>query len=562
MRKALLGLAAAVALCFCGGAFAKGTHESTLLDCKGKQFLDWAGADFQCVETSRQTIGASGERYVMRTVRDKSLPQKYVNKYASDVTGTIEKALSVYYKSAPYELGHVTLLFRTPEQKTTTEIASASAISPFECGIEIHLGAIDVKNSSDLRERFRNTIAREFFHCVQYWSFPNQMKLFGKGADWWIEGSAQYMSQKIYARPSETARLAKSFNEKSAGLPLTDMTHEAYVFFAWLEQRGPRTLHDVLRDMPEGANAGAAAQQARLRSTIGDEKLQGFAADYVDGSIKGVNGEIIGGASTPYPADMNFNQSTDVPFLGNTAFTITRARISFSNGDYLLATKAKHTPVFRMRRAEDTLWGLLPDDVTTDCNQPGKYVLAAFNLGPDANDFTMTAYRTRACVECKIAKSELDKCLIGKWLINKDALQAMLDSQLDKTARDVAAIGEASAIFHEDGTTVFTFKGVEVTGHTRSKPGAQISVTADGADTGNWTAKSGQASICPLEGKVDFKSIVDLDGPKGPMTYSQKGFLQPSAFAYACDPHQLSLTLVGAKAADGSSLQWLLHRSK
>jgi hypothetical protein len=139
---------------------------------------------------------------------------------------------------------------------------------------------------------FQQTVAHELAHCHQWENFWDQALV--AHHDWWVEGSAEYLSNVIYPQADlEHTRwsYAKGINLNTT---LLDLSYGAYVFFQFHEEEiGREGIYRLFAGLP--TKGGKAEQEEGLRRFHGatDELYQDFLEALLDGTVRDTGGGFV-----------------------------------------------------------------------------------------------------------------------------------------------------------------------------------------------------------------------------------------------------------------------------
>jgi hypothetical protein len=555
----VFAIAALSAACFLLSAIAAAAPP--LADCKhpffGKQ---WAGSDkgFDCTEIASQSVQTSGGEIIIRAIRDKTTDPQIVAQQAQLSIEATAESFALYDKlGLGFKFQNVTLIMIDPvlamtipwRKKANEILADANGYTfATDCIVRVAVGNIENDSSDDVLLNYRNTLAHELMHCVQNWTWPEAAKLYGEGAEWWMEGTAEFFSQLVYETPGRSQLFGEQFGKSWANdKPLTAMEYENIVFFAWLWQQGPNAMLDFFATLATWKGAGP--QQDALRTAFSDETLTKFVRDYMDSKVALPSGSVVFKA---WPGQPYLVDGDDTISFERQAFQIERKSILLTNGVYNIIATGQLD--WSKRPIEGGEWTDIDPMETVDaCEKPVTLVVARLRIDKLPSAITLVRNPAKTCKPC-ITYAQRDKCLAGKWALDGQAVIDMLNGWRDEDKMTEAnfdsAAGKAFLVFQENGDMQIVFEDFRIGSSVTMDIDKGIGVSAaivtsiTGIDTAKWTTSGTDLAICPYQQNTEITVTVEVEN--GPSTFAkQAGVLQNAPFSYTCFGDTLALEYNG-----------------
>lgn len=269
--------------------------------------------------------------------------------------------------------------------------------------------AVTVSVDSELGMPYRQMVAHEQVHCLQFADFGNTPR----AANWFIEGGAEYFSHAIYPEGGNERDHLHAFLTGSLTSGLHTMSYQAWPWWQHLSNlSSPATVWDLHRRMA-GANAVEMLANEPGMAAI----FQSFTIDLTTVGLSTHGAPI---AAVPYGIAL-----ARVDSLGDRSHTVERfvaARLGISYADKHLFEQTDHTGsggLMQMVVAEERLdrsaWRGLPPEVRSSCEADVDYIMAATTIEPDPHvvEWSVDVADEYAC----------DPCLGGTWLVDNDSFR-------------------------------------------------------------------------------------------------------------------------------------------
>lgn len=535
----LLAAAAVAAAAFLFAPAAQA--DDIFTDCNGDKMRAATGApaSFSCVEMHRQQLTLGNFAPSIRTIRDAATDPGLLAGYDPQAEDAVVKAFQTWAASRG-TLGwrNVTVVLHSPQvQAPVKAFASADTDTMHhECVINVYLSEIEKAPAADLMPNFLFTMAHEAFHCVQKWNWPASAAFHETTSKWWVEGSADFMASTVFPNTATVALIYQAFDKNSESVPLTRMEYESGVFFTWLWSQGPDLVWGLFDGLPTGADAGdEQAQQASLRKTVGEDRFQAFAQDYIDGNIIDPHGKPLG-VHPEFTSTVVYSDSGDREFLTQ-PFTVMRRVVRFERGQYMTATKASKPPLYAVRRFESAGgWGPFPDEISPGCEGDETFVLASMPVENDRTQFTLSAINMSPCPKaCLVQADQIEQCLVGRWKVDPSMHMSLMTIYMTGEMRDLTLGGDIFVTFNKEGTNFVEFSNFFFAGiTTNTGKDIKIMVEANGTDQGIWSASGETLNWCPKAQGVEFTSTVTLPG-LAPVAQKFQGYMQNAQYQFTCD---------------------------
>ncbi|MCB1844991.1 MAG: hypothetical protein KDI09_18645 [Halioglobus sp.] len=401
-------------------------------------------------------------------------------------------------------------------------------------------------------EDFKQTLAHEAFHCIQSSRYWDQTKAGGNVPykDWWLEGTAEYFSNTVYPDVNREWRHSGMYNPDTS---LLAQSYEVNFFFQDLaNQAGNDTVLRLMASLPTAA--GADQQQNALAAFAGiQEFLHSFGRHYLEQSVHDSGVLLV--AVEPVKGELvNIDGTTTLSF-GVPAFTLQRRQLEFAPGQSYRIVVDEGGGSGRLSAHEvaaGASWSRLPDELTTECENPRSYELLATSalaqgateynveINVDAEPRTDCDKQMLTCTQ----SAEHDSCVIGTWIADQEFMTEQLRTLLRGRAAVAPVSGEERVAYLANGaasgTVGTTFQS---TAHLNTGD-TSITVATDSQQTSAWSTDNGMLYTCFASGDSSVSKEVIF--PRG----RESGTLRPGTargvvFPYVCSGNTLELTLPG-----------------
>ncbi|MEE9455244.1 MAG: hypothetical protein V3V13_12820 [Paracoccaceae bacterium] len=267
--------------------------------------------------------------------------------------------------------------------------------------------------------------AHEFFHCAQMFNFTAQYH--SAGAEWWVEGSAEWFASLTYPGTGKSDGVAAAFDASSPETPLTSMQDDNVVFFWWYSQHyGNDGVISLIRAMPTGGEA----QNDTLAGVLDDAAFLQFSKDYMDQKITQPGGRAI--ASSPFIGDYYEITEDEEVELSAERFVVFRTRLKFKCGVWNL-DESELIGRYEMQRQPGETWESMPPEVRSDSEGDFEYRLVDGATGPQGFRVTIDI-KKEPCSQCMAANYSDGPaaCLVGEWHLTSGGYGAQIQKTLER----------------------------------------------------------------------------------------------------------------------------------
>jgi hypothetical protein len=493
----------------------------------------------------------------LRVVQDAMAPEPEIVEWTTRVLEAGTTALKAYKSARPQViLNNVTFIVARDQVGST--VAAADRGLNDECLIVLLTRANSVATVAGRDQEVPSNVAHELVHCLQRWNAPAQMAVPQADREWWVEGSAEYLSNTVFPRPADVATRFGEFEDSTDAL--TRQSYGTLVFFAWYAQtRGPAAVFALWSKLP--TTPGESNQRAALLSEVKVDGLRLFAEGFVAGTIASPAGGLL-------PAPM----LTPMTFFGDATrmvsadgFSVLRGELVFQEGRYALATTSSSMPPPRFLL--DGAWTEAITVADSACIQNARIKFAGFPTG-SSQALSVTAKRVDASqpgLTCEpmmcVSLGKNDSCLSGAWQLDEDRTTANINAVIGDPNPTAGISGDITLTLEGAGAASITYSDYDLlVGTNRTEALLNINIT--GAMQGSWsTATDGSLRLCSTSNTVEIKTSAQVfDGKANPKT---EVMLKKEALAemtYACVGNMLTLRGKLPKSNDTAPLEWVFKR--
>ncbi len=506
-RKAIIAAASTLALSIVVLLGLTSPSAAQFSDCAAAGYLGGVdnrmdGVALDCVEEERFTIGMpAGDRDV-RIIRSADDRSAGLAAMAADIRSGIEAAAASLMTIGQGDTAAITVWISALASSGDAEAATLPlGRSDSECVMAMYEGADDAAY----------TTAHEFFHCVQFATVGDAA--FTSASTWWVEGSAEWFANFVYAGRGASDGDVGVFDAISFETPLTSMAQESVVFFFWLaENYGPSMVMDLIGAMP--ASGGEAGQQDALAGVLSADAFQQFGQDYLDQRITQPGGRSI--PSNPFPGDIYVWDESTEHTLQAARFVLARFQLELACGIWTIE-HSDEKGTWKVSR-DDGDWQQMPETVSGSGSDPVRYRVAAFGVEGEGFQATINASRS-ACSRCEAPPVDdtVAACLIGRWQLVSggygEQIQHMLEAAGVFEHIDYPDL-DAVLVINADGTFEYPGPPEDYNAVVETDRGAFTAAgTLAMASQGFWTVDGDQFQECGPAPRAHIN--LDLLGPAG-----------------------------------------------
>lgn len=530
------------------------------LDCKSPEFVTLVGGatPFDCVEMESHALATTGQPITIRLVRDSRTDPQQVQQYGPQAVAAAETALAAYASLRSFTFNDISIVLMNPaEPWPAHDLGYQSNAASGECVVRVFGGEHDTIQLGDALAAYNLTVAHEVFHCVQDWTWPAAKALYGKGAAWWVESSAEYFSQRVFPDANRMAFWSKAFNDAIAKTPLTEQPYAAFVFFAWADAVQPGRALAILDEMPKSGE-GEDRQRRALLNVVNGVEMQTFAQAWADGAIPLPGGGV---SVAPQPQESEtVDQEKDLQF-DRRPLAIQLKSVQVAKGEYVALEYGGGSVSATQRAATGGAWDSIPLKIAAEsCDDVLNLLMVRMPTTEDNTAMKLQFKLTKPCEKC-FASEVRDACVIGKWRLDNDTLMSFLNSSNPKNTRYTSVGGQAFMVFDKQGQAQLVIEGLDIQAVVEipGSPVSHITVQADGIDMGAWSADQGKLTYCAEGSGVEFTSKVAIEDIENEQKVT--GFMQNSDHSYIC-ANDLNLNYIGPLNLGEHAPRWRLERVK
>ncbi|NIR58529.1 MAG: hypothetical protein GWO02_02930 [Gammaproteobacteria bacterium] len=312
--------------------------------------------------------------------------------------------------------------------------------APDWCGLWVWRAGIDHWRTRGA-EKYQQFIAHEVFHCMQFWHFKDQAAqpgrdwpslAWGRIADWWVEGSAEYFGNVAYPCADDEYRaFVPDFHRLSPRRSILELAYENVVFFQYLgNEMGDAALMALFAALP---TVGDLSDQGRLLAAFRDmpDRFHAFGRAYLDREIAdSCPGRKVAGA--PHEGEELRVVKGEAHEIDAKRFQPLRRRLVFDGGDYTLAYDPEGDPAAAAVKEGDAAWRDPPAHVDSGCEEKRRKLLVTFAVG-EPEEHTYTIEETSETVA---RESRIDRCLVGTWRATDASANAIGRWIAENTSRE------------------------------------------------------------------------------------------------------------------------------
>lgn len=369
--------------------------------------------------------------------------------YAEAAADALRQSVRVY--GALTELRDINLIFTAltpPDEEGEDTAAFVPELFPGEItSVACPVLVLPEGASGGADDGFKQVIAHEVFHCVEYW---RQGRSSDASADWYIEGMAEYFSGVVYPSADNEHQYLGGFNFFTATDSILDLQYSSWVFFQYLGDRfGKEFVIGMLDALP--TSGGKSAQAAALAG-IGDMAtvFHEFGQAFLDGQLRDESGS--GLPMSPYYLPRSRFALTPSPDrqLEAEPFQLSRYLLRYEEAkEYLIDLDvAGDAGMFTARSGDGGAWGELPLEIRIGCD-PLVYV-GLVTSAASSGDYTATAHTEWP------SENMCDRCLIGTWLQDTPTIETNLRTIMGSGGMDIVSVTGQFILEIDESTMKFT----------------------------------------------------------------------------------------------------------
>jgi len=470
------------------------------MDCTSAQFAKLIeDKDFICQPVREQSYTAFGRSVKVRSLVDKDDP--HAAGFEEEVFKAVETSLAVFsnFKSTkPLKIKDISIVIARNEANSNWEKLGLSVMgqavpTPSECILEVYPDRLFDMPGGAIAT-VQSVTAHELFHCVQQATWPGLNSDYARHK-WWIEGSANLASQVVFTNADIAFALNLDFSNNIRDTPLTDLSYENYVFFAWLWQRDPRLIF-ALPDAIEGGKT-LAAEHSAILGVVKPDQMSQFIRDYVDGIVVGPDGFLPLTMVTNIGA-VSFDD-TETRNLLAVPFAMFALDVTFVAGSYDVTFAEKGNLNWQhkdMAKTEDWAKGALKTEDSCDSDATYRFAGMAFDEAMLEVTATRDTTNSKDCTTCQ-TYGGLDKCLVGTWIIENTQHRESVGELLDDDGSTwVKVTGRNLIRFEDKGTSDWAYDNFFIAVREALEGSPAIGVTITGTISQTWSSENGKLATC------------------------------------------------------------------
>jgi hypothetical protein len=296
--------------------------------------------------------------------------------------------------------------------------------------VNVYWGA--VKNGALTPEKFKQDLAHELFHCVQYAQLDMYVGRTGVTA-WWAEGSADWASGIVYPGVNGEQEWSPYYQQNKSLPDQCDPSWSStcggiYAVYAtslffqdMANQKGNGAVFDLLKHV--AVRSRSPQMRAIAETPDMDRVFEKFAQDFIDKKISDPGGGYMAQPVVKITDFLQVDDTKDVTVQGQ-PLMIYVYKINFAKGKTYALTGLANQDRFRLSyHMADDPWisgeGSAPITIEAGCAAKTMTVaVSSAKDSPDVQDFTLHANVTDAepiCEACQCARP-VPACVIGHWV--------------------------------------------------------------------------------------------------------------------------------------------------
>ena len=432
------------------------------------------------------------------------------------------------------------LVFTTVGGSGAADPAMASVpLSPQRCNIGVYPKALNF-NEGD----FKQLVAHEMFHCLQYNNMGAAMSLPPAQGLWWQEGSAEYFGNVVY--PANNLEY-KHLPMLTVGLktrPIFGLTYKNFYFFQYL---GNLIGNDGIISLLNlfGISQSEAEYGQALNTNFSDEGrfFSNFGRQFLDSNVADT-----GGGNIPvervYGDQYEMDSTTHIT-MDAAPFKLTWFRLVFpENNQFTLTLRQSGSGIIAVREMDAPgSWGALPLTFNTAFGRR-EYLVLLTNVQPGTTfNFQLNSKKKKS--------DTCDPCLLGSWKLVPESFLPYEREMLQPNINVSSADADLAISFSKEGRSDFNWVSSTVLGTTNLSHGTRaynIEFHDAGPqsyhyETEDIEAASGTITFTEPSGDLSYQFIIDgkpVSGSLGAADFDL-GY-GPGQANYTCRGDELTLT--------------------
>lgn len=431
------------------------------------------------------------------------------------IMGAVQTAVPEYNSYGPAAI--------MPTSLVLTELAGTDENG--RPNARIYAAAVDTADNTSCRvgifpsslvditdDELQQSIAHELFHCYQYTNLTAQES--GPTAsdnEWWVEGSAEYFSERVYPSVDFEYRWLGSLSRAIQTQPLTQWSYKSFIFFEYLANNEGKTVSEILALLTAMPTSGGQAEQlAALSGQSGiQETFQNFARALADDRVQDHAGNnlLIGAA----PIDFVFSAASDSPIFRAEPFQIGYYEIRLAANkkfSFVVSPDGQEGRSAVRPSLVSGAWGAMPSQLDT-CHELDYRLVVTSAVATPEHELTVS-YQTLTNDTC-------DECLLGTWVIDNNSFalleQAIMPPMPDNSDVELVmgpVTGRAAITFAADGTFSSVFDQftqnnsmiIQGTNH-------QLAIIFGGGNSGTYQAMNDQLNVTASTSNISVNAYLD-----------------------------------------------------
>jgi hypothetical protein len=435
-----------------------------------------------------------------------------------------------------------------PTDMVFTTVGGSGASSPAMASVPLTPGRCNIgaypKAMTFSEADFKQILAHEIFHCLQYNNMSAAMALPPGPNLWWQEGSAEYFGNVVY--PANNLEY-KHLPLLTLGLktrPLFGLTYKNFYFYQYLGNTiGNNEIIALINSF--GTRQSEAEYGQALDAYFSDEGrfFSNFGRQFLDSSVAdsgGGNIPVESDYGEAYEMDLTSNVNMDAP-----PFKLTWFRLVFpENYEFRLNVRQSGSGIIAARQMDmPGSWGDLPAAFNTACGRREYLVLLTNTQPGTAFNFQLNATKKKS--------DTCEPCLLGDWKLVPESFLPYEQEMLQPNFNVSSAVAELEINFTKEGRSDFNWISSTVLGTTNPAHGARaynIEFHGSGPqsyhyETDDIQSAHGTITFTEPSGALNYQFIIDGQPVAGSFAAADFDFgFGPGQANYTCSGDDLVLT--------------------